>query len=93
MKTIKEVLNFCNEFLFYDLYSIERVIEINLVRDCVISVLSNCDFITEDKTIRVQSVIDDISLMVIDGNVEILIQEKKYFESSIFTIVMLRAII
>ena len=33
MKTNKEVLFFCNEFTFYDHYKIERVIELNHVRE------------------------------------------------------------
>ena len=40
--------------------------------------LSKCDFISEDKVIRVLAVIDDISLMVIDGNVGQLAQELNY---------------
>ena len=69
MKTIQEVLDFCNAFTFLHHYNIERVIELNHARDCVISVLSKCDFISEDKIIRVLGIIDDISLMVMDGNV------------------------
>ena len=45
MKTVQEVLDFCNEFTFYDHYNIERNIELNHVRDCLISVLSECDVI------------------------------------------------
>ena len=40
MKTIKEVVDFCNEFTFRDHYIIERVIETNQVRDCVNIVLA-----------------------------------------------------
>ena len=48
MKTIKEVLDFCNEFTICDLYIIARVIEMNHVGECVFIVLSKCDFISED---------------------------------------------
>ena len=75
MKTIKEVLGFCNEFTFYDQYSIENVVELNHVRDCVIIVLTECDNFDENLQIRVLGVIDDISLMVIDGKVGNLVQE------------------
>ena len=75
MKTVKEVLYFCNEFTFSDHYNIERDREINHVRDYVISVLSKCDFIGEDKSKRVLGVIDYISLIIIDENIENLVQE------------------
>ena len=75
MKTVNEVFYFCNEFTFYDHHNIERVGQLNHVRDCVISVLSKYDFISEDKTNRVVVVIDDTSLMITDENVENLVQE------------------
>ena len=37
--------------------------------DCKFKVLSKCGFISDVKGIGVSSVIDDISLLVIDGNV------------------------
>ena len=40
MKTIKAVLNFCKIFTFHDPNKNERVIELNHVRDSVISLLS-----------------------------------------------------
>ena len=57
---------------FYDHNSIERVIKINNVRHCVISVLSV--FITEVKIIRLLDVIVDTSLLTIDrkvGNISV----------------------
>ena len=75
MTTIKEVLDFWNEFTFHDQYNIETLIELNHVRHCVISVLSECHFISPDQFIRALGVIGDISLMIIDGNVEKLVQE------------------
>ena len=44
MKTIKEVLDFCKKFTFYDHYEIERVMGLNLVRASIIYVLSKCDY-------------------------------------------------
>ena len=65
MKTIKDVLNFCKEFTFYDHYNIERVIELNHVRDSIFSLLSKCDFIREDKVTTVLGVIEN--KYIIDG--------------------------
>ena len=73
MKTIKDVSTFCNDFTFYEQYYIERAIELNHVRDCLIRILSKCDFMSEDKFIRVVGVMDDVSLMVLDKNDEILV--------------------
>ena len=47
MKSIKGVLNFCKDFTFDENYNIEKVIDLNLVRDCVISILNECDLIEE----------------------------------------------
>ena len=47
MKTIKEVVDLCNEFTFRDQYNIERVIEINQVRDCVKIVSTKCTHFDE----------------------------------------------
>ena len=70
MKTTNEVLNFCNEFTFYDHCIFERVIEVNHVRDYIIIVLSERDFDHADNLITVMSNIDDVSLKVIDGDIE-----------------------
>ena len=76
METIKIVLDSCKEFIFFDHYNIERIKEFNHVRDCIFDVLSKHDVILEIKIIGVLGVIYDISLMVIDGNFEDLVQEK-----------------
>ena len=70
MKTIKEGLNFCNELTFYDHYIVGRVIELNHDRDCIFNDLSKYDFMNEDNCIRVLAATDDISLTVIDRNIE-----------------------
>ena len=89
MKTIKEVLGFCIVFTFYNQYKIERVGELNHVRDCNINVLSKCDFIREDNVIRVLSFMEDISLLVLERNIENLVQEIDN-ESWFFTILLSR---
>ena len=70
MKTFEEILYFCNEFTFYDLYNIERVIELNDVSDCKINVLYEYEFMIADMRILVIDVIDDKSLMIMDKDVE-----------------------
>ena len=52
MKTNNEVLNFGNEFTFYERYNTERVTESNHVRDCVTGILNKCDFIKECEIIE-----------------------------------------
>ena len=47
MKTIKGVLDICNNFTYYNHYSIGRVIELIHVRDYIIDILSKCDHIDE----------------------------------------------
>ena len=74
MKTFK-VLDFCNVCTFNDHHIFQRVVEMN--HACVgnIDVLTECDFISEDKIIKVLAVLDDLSVLVIDGNVENLFQQ------------------
>ena len=71
------MLNFCNEFTFHDHYKNQRDIEINHIPDCVGIVLSKCNHIDENLHIGVLNVIDDTSLMIINGNVENLVHETK----------------
>ena len=74
MKTFK-VLDFCNVCTFNDRHIFQRVVEMN--HACVgnIDVLTEADFISEDKIIKVLAVFDDMSVLVIDGNVENLFQQ------------------
>ena len=44
MKKPKKVLNFCDQFTFYDHYNDDRVIDLNYVRDYIINILSESDF-------------------------------------------------
>ena len=75
MKNVTDVLTFCEEFTFYDENNNERVMEINHVQDRIIRRLSKCDYISGDILIRLAGVKDAISLMVIDGKVENLVDE------------------
>ena len=76
MQTIKKVSNFCNGFTFYTQYNFEIVIDLNQVRDCIFHVLSSCDPYNENLQIRVLDASDDLSLTVIDINVEFLVKKK-----------------
>ena len=73
MKAFKEVLNYFNEFAFYDHYNIERVIDINHVRDCVCRVLNKCSFKKDYEFIRVLDDIDNISLIIMVGRIKNLV--------------------
>ena len=63
MTNVKEFLGFCNEVTLHDHYDFERVLKLKHVRDCRISVLSNCDFISQDKFFILFDVVDDMSLL------------------------------
>ena len=78
MKNFEEVLNFFNEFTSNDQYSLDRVIELNHVRDFITNVLSNCDRIDENLQSRVLDVINDKLLMVIDRNLDNLFNNQKF---------------
>ena len=62
----------------------ERVTELNHIRDSVNIVLSEYVFIDDDNRIRVFGVFDDISLVVIDGKVAKIDREKKFFLALVF---------
>ena len=56
-KTIRELLKFRNDFTFYDHYNIERVMELNYVRDYMINILAEDELINENQCIPVLGVI------------------------------------
>ena len=70
MKTFFEVSKFCNEGIFYDHYKIERVIELNDVNNFTFTFLFERCFCMCSNGIRVLGVTDDISLLVINRDVE-----------------------
>ena len=73
MKTIEEVLVFCKVFTFDDHHKNERVVELSHARHCDMKVLSKYDFISEDNVCRVLGVLVDISLMVINGKISLMV--------------------
>ena len=66
----KEVLSFSNEFTFFGRFNFEREVEMNHVRDILNVVPTKTDFVCEDPCIGVHGVLDDKSLMVVDGDVQ-----------------------
>ena len=63
METLNDVLNFCNEFTFYDLKGIASVIELNQARDCLINFFSVGECVKIDSLMKVLGIIDDTSIM------------------------------
>ena len=61
----------------------ESALDLNHVRDCEIIVLSRCYFFNKNLHKRFLSVIDDLSLMAMDRNVEYLAQETNTFGAAL----------
>ena len=53
MENIKEVLDFCDRFTYYNLNNIEKAIEVKHMRGCIFNILSKCDHIVENVYKRV----------------------------------------
>ena len=68
----QNVLDFCNEFTFYDQNNNDRVLELNYFRVYKINTLSESDFKHEDNRIKVISTIDVNSLKIIDRGFKLL---------------------
>ena len=91
MKRTKKNLYFSSEFTFYDLYNIDRVTEKNYVRDYTINVLSECDFEHEENRISVMCLLDDISVNVIDGQLENTQHEFRNFRNTLLRMLCLES--
>ena len=76
MQIIEEFLYFCDDSIYHIPYNIDSVLELKHVQDCIYDLLSKCDRIDKNVYIGVLGVLDVISLMVIDGNVQNLVHEK-----------------
>ena len=68
MKTIKDILNFCNAAIFYDYENKESIEELGQVRNCII----NSFYKTIPITISLPSlsIIDDVILKINDNGIE-----------------------
>ena len=68
METIKDILNFCNDAVFYDYKNIGIICELNLVRTFIINRFYKT---IPDSRIPVSlSIIDDIILKINSGDIE-----------------------
>jgi len=68
MKTVKDILNFCNDAVFYDYTNLEICCELNQVRKCIIN--SFYKTVPHTRIIVSLSIIDDIILKINDNNIE-----------------------
>ena len=68
MKTVENVLDFCEEFTFYDQHNFERVIKLNHVREFMFNLLIGSDFKHEENLVTMTVNIDDISLKILDAH-------------------------
>ena len=84
-KTTKTIPNFCNEFTSNDPYKFDRVVELSYVRDYIIKVLSESEFWHKDNRIRVVSIIDNISLRVMNEDFKSLEQDLSNLRICFFT--------
>ena len=72
METVKDILNFCNHALFYDLENIGVAEELNQVRKYIIRSFHKT--IPHTTTITTLSIIDDINLKIHDNDIENIIE-------------------
>ena len=73
MKTVKDILNFCNNSVFYEYTDIGITCELNQVRKCIISSFYKT---IPDSRIRVSlSKIDDIILKINNIDIEDIIEK------------------
>ena len=72
METVKDILKFCNDAIFYDYHIIRFIEELNQVRKCIINNFHK----TKNKTTPVSkikvslSLIDDITLKIVDNDID-----------------------
>ena len=72
METVKDLLNFCNDAVFYDYKNIGIICELNPVRTFIINRFYKT---IPDGRIRVSlSIIDDIILKITDNGIENILQ-------------------
>ena len=68
MKTVKDILNFCNAAVFYDYTNIGITCELDQVRKCIIN--SFYKTIPHTRILVSLSIIDDIILKIKDNDIE-----------------------
>ena len=72
METVKVILNFCNDAIFYDYKNVGITCELNQVRRCIIN--SFYKTIPHSRILLSLSIIDDIILKIHDSDIEIIIE-------------------
>ena len=75
MQNHTEVLNFSKVFTTFERFNIQRVVELNHVRDYKVNVISGKDFLHEDNRIRAFRILDDLWLIVMNKDVQGIGQE------------------
>ena len=73
METVKDILNFCNDAVFYDYKNIRFICELNQVRKCIIN--SFYKTIPYSKILVSLSIIDDIILKINGNKIENLLEK------------------
>ena len=73
MKTIKDILNFCNAAIFYDYENDGIIEELSRVRKCIID--SFFKTIPNTTLLTSLNLIDDIILKIIDNDIENIIHD------------------
>ena len=72
METIKDILNFCNDAVFYDFETIGITCELNQVRKCIINIFYKT--IPHTRILVSLSIIDNIILKIKDNDIENIIE-------------------
>ena len=73
METVKDILNFCNNAVFYDYTNIDIMVEMNQLRK---GIINNFYGTMPDSRIRASlSTIDDIILKINNNDIEIVIEK------------------
>ena len=73
METEKDILNFCNDALFYDYKNIEIIEEINQVRKCIFN--SFYKTIPYTRILISLSIIVDIILKIVNNDTEKILEK------------------
>ena len=73
MKTIKDILNFCNTAVFFDYTNPEIEREFNQVRKCIINRFH--ETIPHSRIILVLSIIDEIILKIFNNEIDDIIRD------------------
>ena len=73
METVKDILNFCNNAVFYDYKNVGIICELNEVHKCTINSFHKT--IPYTRILRCLSIIGDMILKINNDNIEIIIEK------------------